>query len=63
MTVGNETRKVVVSDCIIVPSNEPHGLLNDGNSILIYFSAASPSLTQEELLSFGHFKVNQTINS
>ena len=51
MTVGNETQTVEVGDCIFIPSNEPHGLVNVGNEKLIYFSAAAPSFTKEELIN------------
>ena len=51
MTVGNETQTVEVGDCIFIPSNEPHGLVNGGNEKLIYFSAAAPSFTKEELIN------------
>ncbi len=40
------------NDCIFIPSNEPHGLENIGESILRYFSAASPPFTKEELINF-----------
>lgn len=42
MTVGNEERRVIDGDCILIPSNEPHGLVNDGREVLVYYSAASP---------------------
>ena len=32
MTVGNETEPVEIGDCIFIPSNEPHGLENIGES-------------------------------
>ena len=51
MTVGNETQTVEVGDCIFIPSNEPHGLVNGGNEKLIYFSAAAPSFIKEELIN------------
>jgi mannose-6-phosphate isomerase-like protein (cupin superfamily) len=41
MTVGRETRKVAAGDCIFIPSNEPHGLNNNGQNVLKYFSADS----------------------
>ena len=51
MTVGNEVEKVKSGDCIHVPSNELHGLKNVGSKLLQYYSAASPSLKMEELLT------------
>lgn len=52
MTVGNKNQTVHGEDCIFIPSNEPHGLENIGESTLKYFSAASPSFTKEELVNF-----------
>ena len=52
MTVGNEHQIVNSDDCIFIPSNEPHGLENIGELKLRYFSAASPSFTEEELINF-----------
>ena len=52
MTVGDEHQIVNSDDCIFIPSNKPHGLENIGESKLRYFSAASPSFTEEELINF-----------
>ena len=35
MTIRNETQTVKVGDCIFIPSNEPHRLVNGGNEKLI----------------------------
>ena len=43
MTVGSETQRVGPGDCIFIPSGQPHGLKNDGDVILRYFSAAAPA--------------------
>jgi mannose-6-phosphate isomerase-like protein (cupin superfamily) len=43
MTVGSETQRVEPGDCIFIPSGQPHGLKNDGATILRYFSAAAPA--------------------
>jgi len=52
MTVGDETREVHSGDCIFIPANAEHGLKNTGAKTLIYFSAASPSFTLQELKDF-----------
>jgi len=49
MTLGNESRLVEKDDCIFIPSNEPHGLENIGQTLIKYFSTAAPSFTREEL--------------
>ena len=51
MNIRNETQTVKVGDCIFIPSNEPHGLVNGGNEKLIYFSVAAPLFTKEELIN------------
>jgi mannose-6-phosphate isomerase-like protein (cupin superfamily) len=43
MTVGSETKRVGPGDCIFIPCGEPHGLKNDGDVTLRYFSAATPT--------------------
>ena len=51
MTIRNETQTVKVGDCIFIPSNESHGLVNGGNEKLTYFSVAAPLFTKEELIN------------
>ena len=43
MTVGGETQRVGPGDCVFIPSGQPHGLKNDGDVTLRYFSAAAPA--------------------
>jgi mannose-6-phosphate isomerase-like protein (cupin superfamily) len=43
MTVGSETQQVEPGDCIFIPSGLAHGLKNDGDVTLRYFSAATPA--------------------
>jgi mannose-6-phosphate isomerase-like protein (cupin superfamily) len=52
MTLGDETVPVTAGDCVFIPSGTPHGLKNDGSTLLRYFSAAAPSFTAQELESF-----------
>ena len=49
MTVGEETQRVGPGDCVFLPSDTPHGLKNDGDGALRYFSAAAPAFPREEL--------------
>src|SRR5437762_2328797 len=37
MTVGNEAQQVGPGDCVFIPSGQPHGLKNAGDSVLRYF--------------------------
>lgn len=41
MTVGSETQRVEPGACVFIPSWQPHGLKNDGDVVLRYFSAAA----------------------
>src|SRR5262245_56048278 len=43
MTVGGEAMRVGPGDCVFIPSGQPHGLKNDGDVTLRYFSAAAPA--------------------
>ncbi len=49
MTVGNETQRVGPGDCVFIPSGQPHGLKNDGDVCLRYFSAAAPAYESGQL--------------
>jgi mannose-6-phosphate isomerase-like protein (cupin superfamily) len=42
MTVGTETQRVGPGDCVFIPSGQHHGLKNDSEVTLRYFSAAAP---------------------
>ena len=61
MTVGNEHQVVDSDNCIFIPSNELHSLENIGESKLRYFSTASPSFTEEELINFWPIKSESKI--
>ncbi len=52
MVVDDEKARVEAGDCIFIPSGAPHGLKNDGEGILKYFSAAAPSFDSEQLKKF-----------
>jgi mannose-6-phosphate isomerase-like protein (cupin superfamily) len=56
MRVGDQAKEVGAGDCIFIPSDTPHGLKNNGKTLLIYFSAAAPSFKKEELESFWPLK-------
>jgi len=46
---GGETERVGSGDCVFIPSGESHGLENDGQDDLVYFSAAAPSFAHADL--------------
>jgi mannose-6-phosphate isomerase-like protein (cupin superfamily) len=41
MTVGDETQRVGPGECVFIPTDQPHGLKNDGDTTLRYISAAA----------------------
>lgn len=43
MTVGDQTQWVGPGDCVFIPSGQLHGLRNDDDIPLRYFSAAAPA--------------------
>lgn len=49
MTVGDEKAHVGPGDCIFIPSQTPHGLENDREKLLRYFSAAAPAFEPRQL--------------
>src|SRR5262245_61125537 len=49
MTVGSETERVAAGDCVFIPTGQPHGLKNDGDVVLRYFSAAAPAYDPGQL--------------
>jgi mannose-6-phosphate isomerase-like protein (cupin superfamily) len=51
MTVGDETQRVSAGDCVFIPSDQPHGLRNDTETALRYFSAAAPAYERTQLES------------
>ena len=48
MQIGNEKRQVTSGDCVFIPSNEEHSLINIGNRPLTYLSACSPGFSKEQ---------------
>ena len=57
MTVGDETKRVGPGDCVFIPSEQAHGLRNDGDVTLRYFSAAAPAYET------GHLEKTWALNS
>ncbi len=52
MAVGTEAFRVGAGDCVFIPSGVSHGLKDDGNALLRYFSAASCAFEPKELEHF-----------
>ena len=52
MTVGAEVAPVGPGDCVFIASGQPHGLQNEAGGPLMYFSAAAPTFSPEQLAQF-----------
>ena len=46
--IGSEKKQVTAGDCVLIPTNEEHSLINIENGPLKYLSASSPGFTQEQ---------------
>jgi quercetin dioxygenase-like cupin family protein len=53
MYVGEETQQVNAGDVIFIPSEAPHGITNNGATLLSYVSAATPAFDLEEAYDRG----------
>ncbi len=60
MTVGTETGRIGPGDCVFIPSDMAHGLVNDGKTTLKYFSAAAPAFEREQLKKFWPLESEET---
>lgn len=60
MTVGDEVQRVGPGDCIFIPSGQPHGLKNDCDVTLRYFSAAASAYPAGNLEKVWMLKSEQT---
>lgn len=47
MQVGTEQRPIQAGDLVFIPSNQMHGIINTGDSVLQYVSAATPAFDLE----------------
>ena len=52
MIVGDREVHVESGDCVFIPSDTEHGLVNDGKLTVKYFSAAAPAFDREQLEKF-----------
>jgi mannose-6-phosphate isomerase-like protein (cupin superfamily) len=48
MQIGNNKRQVTSGDCVLIPSNEEHSLLNIESGPLTYISACSPGFSKKQ---------------
>ncbi len=48
MQIGNEKRQVTSGDCVLIPSNKEHSLINIENGPLTYISVCSPGFSKKQ---------------
>jgi mannose-6-phosphate isomerase-like protein (cupin superfamily) len=58
MRVGKAEEFVSVGDCVLIPSNEPHGIENTGVTTLTYISAATPAFDLAALYDDGQLNAD-----
>ena len=56
MQVGAETQLVYVGDLVYIPSNADHGIVNMGDGVLAYISAATPPFDLTEAYDRGQLQ-------
>ena len=56
MQVGAETQLVQAGDLVYIPSNLAHGIVNTGNEVLTYISAATPPFDLTEAYDRGQLQ-------
>ena len=56
MQVGTETRLVSAGDLVYIPANVAHGIVNTGDEMLAYISAATPPFDLTEAYDRGQLQ-------
>ena len=56
ITVDKEKEAVTKGDIIYIPSNELHGILNTGGTLLVYISASTPSFDISKFYEATNFR-------
>jgi mannose-6-phosphate isomerase-like protein (cupin superfamily) len=62
MQVGTETQLVFAGDLVYIPSNFEHGIVNTGDRILAYISAATPPFDLTEAYDRGQLQMENYQN-
>jgi mannose-6-phosphate isomerase-like protein (cupin superfamily) len=58
MKVGDDERDVGVGHMVFIPSNTEHGIVNTGDEVLTYVSAATPAFPVTELYDAGQLSLS-----
>jgi mannose-6-phosphate isomerase-like protein (cupin superfamily) len=58
MKVGNDERDVATGHMVFIPPNTEHGIVNTGDEVLTYVSAATPAFPVTELYDAGQLSLS-----
>jgi mannose-6-phosphate isomerase-like protein (cupin superfamily) len=58
MKVGDDERDVSVGHMVFIPSNTEHGIVNTGDEVLTYISAATPAFPVTEMYDAGQISLS-----
>ena len=58
MKVGDDEREVGVGHMVFIPPNTEHGIVNTGDEVLTYVSAATPAFPVTELYDAGQLSLS-----
>ena len=58
MRVGDDERDVGAGHMVFIPPNTEHGIVNTGDEVLTYVSAATPAFTVTELYDAGQLSLS-----
>jgi mannose-6-phosphate isomerase-like protein (cupin superfamily) len=58
MKVGNDERDVATGHMVFIPPNTEHGIVNTGDEVLTYVSAATPAFPVTDLYDAGQLSLS-----
>ena len=58
MRVGDDERDVAAGHMVFIPKNTEHGIVNTGDEVLTYVSAATPAFPVTELYDAGQISLS-----
>jgi len=58
MRVGDEEREVSAGSMVFIPANTEHGIVNTGDEVLTYVSAATPAFPVSEMYDAGQISLS-----
>jgi mannose-6-phosphate isomerase-like protein (cupin superfamily) len=58
MKVGDDAREVTVGHMVFIPPDTEHGIVNTGDEVLTYISAATPAFPVTEMYDAGQISLS-----